>query len=240
MSLVLTIGALAFVSALVTSVFGFGAGLVLTPLLSFIMPLPQAIAIGAVVFLFTSGSKVFWFRRDIDRSILLRGALLSLPGLLIGFVLISRLNTPWFELGYGLLLLAFGFNLMWPQPNQKQLLPAVLYPPFAGILSALIHGGGPLIFKYCRAQKLDRMQTVATMAGIHFVNNIGKGIYFGFSGLLLVEQLPTLLPACIAAVAGTRIGRTLLQRYLDERLFSLGVGVVLLLLASRYLLRSLV
>ena len=169
-----------------------------------------------------------------------RGALLALPGLLIGFALISWMSTAWLELGYGILLLFFGFNLLWPQPEARQPLPLVCYPPLAGILSALIHGGGPLIYTYCRTQNLNRMQTVATMAAIHFINNISKGLFFGFSGLLLVEQLPSLLPACLAAIVGTRLGRTILQRHLDERLFSRGVGVMLLLLAVRYLLRSLI
>lgn len=238
MSLILLTSALAFVSALVTSVFGFGAGSVLTPLLSLFMPLPQAIAVGAVIFLFTSGSKVFWFRSDIDPNVLWRGFILVLPGLFVGFALISWLSLSWLEFGYGVLLLGFGFNLLWPRENSAPRLPSYFYPPLAGVLSALIHGGGPLVFAYCRSRQLNRMETVATMAAIHFSSNIVKGLYFGASGLLAVEQLIHLLPACAVAVVGTRIGRTLLQRYVDERLFSVGVGAILLLLATRYLVRG--
>lgn len=236
MSLILITSVLAFASALVTSVFGFGAGLVLTPLLSLIMPLPQAIAIGAVIFLFTSGSKVFWFRRDIAAAILWRGTLLVLPGLFVGFALISWLSLRWLELGYGVLLLGFGFSLLCQGDTTQLRLPPSLYPPLAGVLSALIHGGGPLVFAYCRSRQLDRVGIVATMAGIHFCSNIVKGLFFGASGLIAGEQLLNLMPACAAAVVGTRIGRTLLQRYLNERLFAVGVGAILLLLATRYLL----
>jgi len=41
------ISLLSFLSAMVTSILGFGAGLVLTPLLTFIMPLREALGIGA-------------------------------------------------------------------------------------------------------------------------------------------------------------------------------------------------
>lgn len=233
----LTISALAFVSALVSSTFGFGAGLVLTPLLSFFMPLPQAIAIGAIIFLFTSGSKVFWYRQEIDRPHFIRGALLALPGLFFGFAVISWLDLYWLELCYGVLLLFFAFNLIWPRAEGARL-PAPLYPPLGGFLSAVIHAGGPFTFAYCRAYRLGRVQTVATMAALHFSNNIFKGIFFGTSGLLSHVNISELLPACIVAVVGTRLGRTVLKKYVDERLFSLGVGVILLLLSARYLLRG--
>jgi len=234
MELVL-ITALAFVSALVTSIFGFGAGMVLTPLLGLLMPLPDALGIGALVFLFTSGSKVVWYLHDIDWRVMRSAFLLSLPGLLAGFTLVATLDVRLLQGGYALLLIVFAVNMLRGTDQRKSLLPAPCYPLCGGLFSVLMHSGGVFMLRYGQFYALGRLQLVGTVAALHFFMNIFKTAFFTTSGMVESSYIYRLIPAYLAAILGTRLGRMVLGRYVDERLFSKGVAVLLLLLAARFL-----
>lgn len=232
----LIITVLSFISALVTSIFGFGAGLVLTPLLSFIMPLKEALGVGAFIFLFTSGSKFFWYFKDIDWKTHRYGFSLSLIGLAAGFSLLTIVDTFWLEKVYAAMLIIFGIKALLNRDTDKTLFPRPLYPVMGGLFAALIHGGGAFFIRLCRGSGLDRIQTVATIAAIHFSMNIFKTIFFAGAKYISVSYIFTLTPAYIAAIIGTRIGRFILQKYVNEKLFSIGMGTLLLILSLKYLI----
>jgi len=226
---------LSFISALVTSIFGFGAGLVLTPLLSFIMPLKQALGIGAFVFLFTSGSKCFWYFKDVDWKNYRYGFLISLFGLAIGFCLLTAIDTFWLEKIYAGLLIVFGIKALRNKETEQTLLPRPFYPLMGGLFAALIHGGGAFFIRLFRSSGLDRVRTVATVAAVHFSMNIFKTLFFAGAKFIAPAYIFTLAPAYLAAIIGTRIGRTVLKKYVDEKFFSLGIGVLLLVLSLKYI-----
>lgn len=231
---IVIITALSFVSALVTSILGFGAGLVLTPLLNLFMPLKEALAVGALVFLFTAGAKTFWYFRDIDRPTYRSAFFLSLVGLGAGFSTVAYVDTYWLEKGFAVLLIFFSVGIL-----KERTLPAVIpraaYPVAGGFLSVLIHGGGPLFLQFCRSRSLDRVQAVATIAATHFTLNIFKVVFFTGTGILESKYLVLLIPAYFAAFVGTRLGRSLLKNHINEKAFGVGTGVLLLLLALNYL-----
>lgn len=232
----LTIAGLAFVSATVTAVVGFGAGLLLTPVLALLMPLPQALAIGALIFLVTSGSKILWYLRDIDWGTWRYGLLLSLPGLAAGLALLLWAPPVGLERAYGaLLLVVTGSLLLGPRLRLPELHQA-WFPLAAGALSALLHGGGPLYYGLCRRRRLNRLRTVGTMAVIHFSLNLLKVGFFTEIGALDRVVAIRLLPAGLLAVAGTWCGRQLLLHRVNERQFTCLVGVVMLAMALNFLL----
>ncbi|SEA77135.1 Uncharacterized membrane protein YfcA [Desulfuromusa kysingii] len=231
----LIISILAFVSALVTSVFGFGAGLVLTPLLTFIMPLKDALGIGALIFLVTSGSKLIWYFKDIDWKIHRFSFGLSLIGLFSGFYLISVIDAFLLEKIYAVMLIFFGIKALLNQKETTIHRVHCGYPILGGLFSALVHGGGVFFIRICRVSGLDRVQTVATVAAIHFSINIFKALFFTGSGLVDAKYIVTLAPAYCCAIIGTRVGRSVLKKHVNEQIFSYGIGTLLLLLSVKYL-----
>lgn len=229
------ITALSFVSALVTSVFGFGAGLVLTPLLSFIVPLKTALGISSLIFFVTSGSKLIWYFKDVDWKIQRLAFALSLFGLAAGFLLISSLETSLLEKLYAVMLVYFGVQAFVNADPKDSSLSRYGYPVLGGLFSALVHGGGAFFIRMCRNLGLDRLQIVATVAAIHFSLAVLKAVFFTGTGVIDTKYIYTLAPAYLAAIAGTRIGRTVLKNHVSEKAFSRGVGVLLLALALRFL-----
>jgi len=233
---ILIITIISFVSGTVTASLGFGAGLLLTPLLTFIMPVKEALAVSSLVFLVTSASKAFIYRKMIDRGIYRKGLFLSMTGLTAGALSVSIVNPFWLEKFLGFALLYFSFNAFMKRDNIKSILPVSVFPVLGGFMSIMSHAGGAFFFRYCRLNNLSRMETVGTLAGVHFTLNIFKAIFFTTSGFAATHYVYTLIPAYAASVAGTYTGRHILKNYMNEDLFVKAVAVVLLLIALRFLL----
>ena len=230
---IILISLISFVSALVTSILGFGAGLVLTPLLTFIMPIKEALGIGAMIFLVTAASKTWWFRREINRGLWRTCLPLSLVGTAIGMILVYFAPERIITALFAAILLFFAMQSLRGRDSSPGRLPTPLYPVFAGIASIMVHAGGVFYYRFCRINGLDRMATVATMAALHFTLNIFKAIFFVGSGLVHSDYLFYLIPSYCLAIIGTRLGRGILKNYISEAVFVRGVSLLLIILAVR-------
>lgn len=144
------ISLLSLLSALVTSILGFGAGLVLTPLLTFFMPLKEALGIGALVYFFTSLSKSYWYFPDIDRDTWKKCLPLSLVGIGLGMLVIQFAPDRFLEFTFASILMYFALHSMFGKDDAPSLLPKSFYPLLAGTASILVHAAGVFYFCYCR------------------------------------------------------------------------------------------
>lgn len=227
------ISCLSFFCALVTSILGFGAGLMLTPLLVFFMPLKQAIGIGALIFLVTSASKTWWFRKELHLGIWKKCLLLSLLGMIAGMGLIQQAPERLLNVVFAGLLLFFAVQTLADRPPGASRFPHQMYPLLAGIASVLAHAGGGFYFRYCRVNGLDRVATVATIAVLHFTLNIFKVSFFLTTGIITMEYLLYLTPAYLLSFLGTRVGKSILKNHVNEQVFSYSVATLLIILAVR-------
>lgn len=227
------ISLLSLLSGLVTSILGFGAGLVLTPLLTFFMPLKEALGIGALVFFFTSLSKTYWYFPEIHWETWKKCLPLSLVGIGLGMLVIQFAPERLLELTFASILMFFAVHSMLGKDDAQPLLPKSIYPLFAGIASILVHASGVFYFRYCRMSNMDRVRTVATISVLHFTLNIFKAIFFTSSGLVDPKYIYYLTPAYAAAVLGTRLGKTVLKNHVSEKMFTIGVSVIMMLLAIK-------
>jgi len=232
---ILIITVMSFVSGTVTSALGFGAGLVLTPLLTFLMPIKQALAVSSLVFFVTSASKAYIYRKEIDWSMYRKGLPLSLIGVVVGAFSVSVVNPVFLESFLGLALIYFSLNAILKKDGNKSFIPTFLFPVMGGFMSIMTHAGGAFFFRYCRINKLDRMATVATLSGVHFTLNVCKTGFFLAAGFAATSYIYMLIPAYIASVIGTNFGRYILKNHLNEDLFAKGVGIMLMILAMKFL-----
>jgi uncharacterized membrane protein YfcA len=232
---IIIISILSLISGIVTSAFGFGAGLVLTPLLTFIMPVTEAIALSSLIYMFTSTSKAYLYRKDIEWRIYKRSLILAWMGLIVGFLIITHINENLFEKLFGVLLLIFAYLTVRNKEESKSLLPENVYPFLGGLASVLVHAGGLFFFRFARINGLNRIATVATLAGVHFTLNIGKTIFFIAGGYVAVHYTYQLIPAYIMAFTGAWIGRKILKEYINETIFIRGIATILVLMSIRFL-----
>ena len=142
------------------------------------------------------------------------------------------------EIIFAVLLLYFALTAIFGKEGATPLISQQIFPLLAGIASILVHAAGVFYFRYCRLNGLDRVQTVATMAALHFTLNIGKATFFTGTGLIATHYIYQLIPAYLCAIFATRLGRYILKDYISEKMFTKGVAILLILLATRLLWKA--
>ena len=225
--------AVIFVAFIVRGTSGFGAGMVATPLLSFVIPLHVAVTMSALLVFFLF---VFLFIRDWREVVWREFRLLALPtllGVLAGLFLFRSLDNRWlltllgaFLLVYAIyMLLVNAFGMPEFRCSERWAFPLGLGGSFIDTLFG--GGGGTLVVIYMHARGISRMPFRATVAVLWFIEilaRIGGYAWAGYytTGTLILVGL--MLPAM---AAGTWIGERIGNR-ISQKTFSRVLAVLLL------------
>src|SRR5882724_8008889 len=90
---VLVVGAL--VGSLVGGVAGFGTGIIMLPLVAWVLGLRAAVPVLTVAMTIGNLSRIWWSRGELDRAVVLRFALGAMPATALGTVIYAGAPTEW-------------------------------------------------------------------------------------------------------------------------------------------------
>lgn len=227
---VVAIAALAF---FVQGFTGFGAALILTPLLALFLDLRVAVVASALVQVpvgiwLTAGA-----RRAVDRPSLVGLIPASAVGLALGTIALAVLHVEWLARLCGALTALFALDVLrrallraptrpWPA---WVALPAGLA---GGLLGGLFGTSGPPVIAYLERQlergAALRATLLAYFLAVNLMRLLGYGAASLYSGQVAVAATAMLPAAALGAWAGAS-----LQRRAAEGPFRLTIAVVLLL-----------
>jgi len=224
--------------------FGSGPGVIATPLLSLVMPVPEAAALLLPILLLADVFVVRHYYNQVDKPSLramLPGALL---GIVLGALVFRQLSDHerMLKLGIGVIALAFVLY----QVVRSRILQVVgqkrpsatagfILGTTSGFVSTLAHVGGPPMIIYMLPQKLPRNLFVGTTAVFFFIVNLVKLIPYTLLGLLLVGNLTVMVLLLPVLFIGTRLGVWLNRRF-SEVWFNRVVYVILFLVGIQLIL----
>jgi uncharacterized membrane protein YfcA len=233
--LVLVGGAIA--GSVIGGVAGFGAGVVLLPLLAATLGLRAAAPVLTVAMLLGNLSRVWWSRHEIDRAVVGRFLLGAVPATAIGALLYVGATST------GLRLVMGGF-LLAAVPVRRALLSRYFTVRLAhfpvigaavGALSALVVTVGPVVTPFYLAYGLRRGAYIATEGVCAFAMHVTRGAVFARYSLLTAETIAIGLVLGTAMFAGSWVARRLLDR-MSERVFLLVIEGLLILMGLQFLL----
>lgn len=231
-----------FTAFVVRGMSGFGAGLIATPLLAFMLPMHVIVPVsGLLVFVLF----VFLTIRDRNAVIWRELRLLAVPtviGVVCGLFLFRSLDNSLLLFMLGGFLVAYAvymlvvhwFGLPELRCTEKWAAPAGFAGAFIDTLFG--GGGGTLVVIYMHARGIGKMQFRATVAVLWFIEMIARisgytlAGYYTASTLLLVAVL---LPM---VWAGTWVGEHISNR-ISQETFSKILAVMLLLSGISLLLK---
>ena len=212
---------------------GFGAGLVVIPMLAFVMPFEVVIPVLSAMGIFASSGQAWHQRRHIDATS--RKALVALLGwallgVALGLALFALLASRLLLNLFGVFLTAYALWSLRPHapPRAQPRRAVVAASGISGALVATLFGGmaGPFFAVYLDALRLGRARFRATMSTVLFLLSIvrvagygGLGLYDARVGALLVVMMPVM-------VVGMVVGERVHQRLSDAR-FQKVVAVLL-------------
>jgi uncharacterized protein len=231
-----------FTAFVVRGMSGFGAGLIATPLLAFMLPMHVIVPVsGLLVFVLF----VFLTIRDRNAVIWRELRLLAVPtviGVVCGLFLFRSLDNSLLLFMLGGFLVAYAvymlvvhfFGLPELRCSEKLAAPVGFAGSFIDTLFG--GGGGTLVVIYMHARGIGKMQFRATVAVLWFIEMIARisgytlAGYYTASTLLLVAVL---LPM---VWAGTWVGEHISNR-ISQETFSRILAVMLLLSGISLLLK---
>lgn len=216
--------------------FAGGAGVVAVPLLALTIPVSQAAALMLPLLLLMDAKAIYFYRKNIELSILKQLLPAALIGITIGGFLMGTLSENLLRWMLGTFCILFA--LWQPLIHWLRKLPAAawLWGGLSGLTSTLLHAGGPPISIYFISQQTEKMQWLAGASIFFAAMNFIKLIPYTLNGqwnnkLLLMDLI--LIPF---AVLGIQLGYKI-QHMISEKQF-INISKVLLFLSGTLLIHS--
>lgn len=181
--LILIIGI--FVGFYVQTVIGFAGSLMALPILLFGMQLPDAIAYISIFYLFSSAFLITKEWKNIDKKIILRLALASVIGVILGILVLTYSKPIILKKGLGVFILLYVAYVYFGKKEIKLNKAGIIsFGVMAGFFSGVFSTGGPL-YVICVENTVKEIKTFrATMIGVLGLVTITRVPALAISGIL--------------------------------------------------------
>jgi hypothetical protein len=231
--LMLAVAGVATLAFFVQGYTGFGAALVMTPLLALLIDLRVGVVAAALVQVPVGMWLTMGARRGVDRPALVSLVPASAVGLILGTLSLATLDVTWLARLCGALTAVFALDVLRRAVNRRAVRP---WPTWAalpaglagGLLGGLFGTSGPPIVAYLERQLTRgsalRATLLAYFLAINLMRLIGYGAASLYSDKVLLAAAAMLPGASLGAWAGATF-----QRRTTEGPFRLTIAVVLLL-----------
>lgn len=231
-----------FVTSIISGVLGMAGGILLMGLLAWVLPVQQAMVMHAITQFFANISRAIIHRRHIFFKTLgwYAAGLATVFALFMAIGLVVSQLTVFLLMGampYLVLLLPKNTRLTFTRPADAFL--CGLTSMFLQLTAGTVGGIFDVFFQ---DRTLTRHQAVATKSFVQTIAHSAKFVYFS----MIVSTLPDTfrdIPAwlCLAviplAIAGSHIGKMILEKMTDHHFYRLTRAVVLGI-AAVYLIKA--
>ena len=229
----------AIVASAIAAIVGFGGAILLLPPLVWTFGVRDAVPILTLVQFVGNGSRVWFNRAAIDRPIVGWYSLGAVPVALIGGFAFAATPARWLARGVGLFLVAVVVHRRAGGGRHAR----CPLRAFAGVgavsslLSSMVGSTGPVTAPFFLAYGLSRGAYIGTEAAATVVTHVFKLFAYGWSGLITPHVLLASLPLVPCMIAGTWLGKRVVDK-LDARAFVILIEIVMLATGAMLAIRG--
>lgn len=193
----------------ITTITGFGGGLVLVVCFAAVWDPLSALALTSIALLIGNSHRVYLFRHSIDRSVVVPFVIGALPGSIIGALVAVSLPSWLIQImilvGVGLAYLRALGRFAWNVPS-RAFVPA---GAGIGVLAATTGGAGLLQGPLFLSAGLSGDVLIASMSCTAVFIHIGRIVGYASGGLIGAEMLTLSIVLTVSVVAGNLMGHRL-------------------------------
>lgn len=222
---------LSIIAEILGTVGGFGSSVFFVPVANYFLDFQSVLGITALFHLSSNVTKIAFFKKGIDKKLVLY---LGIPAVI--FVFIGGILSRYFEgfwltiaLGIFLVLLSLIFliykKLVLAESKRNALVGGALSGFFAGILGT----GGAIRGITMSAFKMDKAKFIATSAVIDLGIDFTRSFVYYYNGYIHNHDLYLIPILVIVGIVGTYIGKKLLDKISQDQ-FRTGVLFLILLI----------
>ncbi len=212
---------------------GFGENLIMIPIISFFIPLPQVLPMTLVVVLVADGVLLYKLYDSIAWWYWRRMGGIAVLGVFMGSFGLQEINPYLLEKLLGLIIILYPIISLLPRrfPSIRihKTTGAYITGLSGGFLSGIMGIGGPPVIAYFSAQHLQKAVFRSTCVVTFLVFDLLRLGSYSYQGLMTLPMGLTGLTLLPAFLAGTALGLRM-HPLVPERPFQIGVRILLMLI----------
>ena len=208
-----------FLGFLIQTVSGFAGGLVALPILLFVLPIAESVALISIFTLTFSVIQICRQWRDIDRQIYLDLGLMTVLGVCIGSLLLSFGSSKALKKALGIFVILYLLQRKLKSQTLNITKPkAAALGLIGGFFAGLFSSGAPPFVIYVMNQYKDPQSIRANIIGILAITNFTRPLVLVSTGVLSLSILKWALWGLPAFVIALMLGEKAFQS-MDKKVF---------------------
>jgi len=221
---------LSLLAEVLGTVGGFGSSVFFVPIANFFFDFQSVLGITALYHLSSNVTKIVFFKKGLDKNLILY---LGLPAVI--FVLAGAYFSKFLDpglltyiLGFFLIissLLFLIFKRLIVIPSSKN---AILGGTLSGLSAGLLGTGGAIRGITMAAFKLDKNKFLATSAVIDLGVDFSRTIVYYLNGYMHKHDMYLIPILIVVSVIGTWIGKVILNKISQDQFRNFVLGLILI------------
>ena len=203
---------LALVAEVIGTIGGFGSSVFFVPLGNFYFDFYSVLGLTAIFHLSSNLSKIFLFKKGLDKKLLLNIGIPSVIFVIVGGFLSKIINSDFLEIFLGVFLV--GLSLLFLiksklsiSPNKKN---AIIGGSFSGFSAGLLGTGGAIRGLTMAAFNLEKSVFIATSAFIDFMIDFSRTFVYYSNGYIHKHDLKYVPFLLVIGILGSYLGKKIL------------------------------
>ena len=222
---------LALVAEIVGTIGGFGSSVFFVPFTNIFFNFHTVLGITAIFHLSSNISKIYLFRKGLDKKLLLQIGVPSVIFVIVGGILSNYFDSKILEISLGAFLIVL--SLLFLMKDKLVIPPRLKESIIGGSLSGFTAGflgtGGAIRGITMAAFNLEKSVFVATSATIDFGIDFTRSFVYFFNGYVTKEILIYIPFLFIIGFVGTWIGQKILNKIPQNKFKKLSLVLILLI-----------
>ena len=221
---------LALVAEIVGTIGGFGSSVFFVPIGNFYFDFNSVLGLTALFHLSSNLSKIFLFKKGLNKKLMLQIGLPSVVFVIVGGLLSKSIGNGYLEIILGSFLVIFSLlflinrNLTF-KPSIKN---SIIGGAFSGFSSGLLGTGGAIRGLTMAAFNLEKSIFIATSAFIDFMIDFSRTIVYYQNGYIHSHDLKYVPFLFLIGLIGSYLGKKILV-YIPQSKFK-KISLLLILL----------
>ncbi|MBU2525617.1 MAG: sulfite exporter TauE/SafE family protein [Bacteroidetes bacterium] len=209
----LTFILLALIAEIVGTVGGFGSSVFFVPLGNFYFDFQTVLGLTAIFHLSSNLSKIFLFKKGLNKRLLLVIGIPSVLFVVLGGFLSNIIDSTYLEISLGIFLVGFSLLFLIKKsltisPNNKN---AIIGGSFSGFSAGLLGTGGAIRGLTMASFNLEKSVFIATSAFIDFMIDFSRTFVYFNNGYIHKHDLKYVPYLFVIGVVGSFIGKKILH-----------------------------
>lgn len=219
------------VAEIIGTIGGFGSSVFFVPLGNFYFDFYSVLGLTALFHLSSNLSKIFLFKKGLNKQLLLYIGIPSVIFVILGGYLSKVLKTDYLEVILGVFLIGLALlflikkNLVLKAEKKQSIIGGSL----SGFTAGLLGTGGAIRGLTMAAFNLEKSVFIATSAFIDFMIDFSRTIVYYQNGYIHTHDLKYVPFLFLIGIVGTYIGKRILIFIPQERFKVISLAMILLI-----------